>query len=77
MSLNQKLVTDSVNKINKDGGLIFWDFGEKFYFLTFTELIASFLANALTLYPRENIRKITVFLVFSGGMKWEYWSEMG
>ena len=27
--------------------------------------------------PHENTRKPSVFLVFSGGIKWEHWLEMG
>ena len=27
--------------------------------------------------PPEKTRKLKGFLVFSGGIKWEYWSEMG
>ena len=36
-----------------------------------------FLSNVPILYPLKTLEKTKGFLVFSGGIKWEHWPEMG
>ena len=36
-----------------------------------------FLAIGFFLYPHENIRKTTGFLMFSGGIEKDQWNELG